>query len=60
MDPITFGMVAVSGLGGGLLLITALEHMGFKINKTAIKIAAEALKAGGLLYLFEQFSKFFL
>jgi hypothetical protein len=60
MDPFTFGMVAISTFGGGLLAITALEHKGIKVNDTAIKIVMELIKAGGLLYLFDQFSKFFL
>ncbi len=60
MDPITFGMVAISSFGGGLLVISALEKMGFAINETMIKIAMEVIKAGGLLYLIQHISKLFL
>lgn len=60
MDPVTFGMAAIGVAGGSLCAITALDAYGVKINETAIKIALEISKYGGMLYLLQHLSKLFL
>lgn len=60
MDPITFGMVAISTAGGSLLIIAILEAYGIELNTTAINIALEVTKYGGMLYLLKHLSKIFL
>ena len=59
MDPITFGMVAVGVAGGSLITVTVLEAYGIKVNDTAIKIALEITKYGGILYLLKHLYKLF-
>ncbi|CRK80285.1 hypothetical protein [Neobacillus massiliamazoniensis] len=59
MDPITFGMVAIGVAGGSLCLVTIMEHLGISINETAIKLALETTKFGGILYLLQHLSKLF-
>jgi hypothetical protein len=60
MDPITFGMMAIATAGGSLCVISALDAYGIKLNETAIKIALEVTKYGGMLYLLQHLSKLFL
>lgn len=59
MDPITFGMVAIGVAGGSLCVVSVLEAAGVKINQTAINIALEVTKYGGMLYLLQHLSKLF-
>jgi hypothetical protein len=60
MDPFTFGLVFVGASGGSLLLLSALESSGLKLNKTAINLALEITKYGGILALLSHISKLFL
>lgn len=59
MDPITFGMVAIGVAGGSLCAVSVLEEYGVKLNQTAINIALEITKYGGMLYLLQHLSKIF-
>lgn len=60
MDPITFGMISIGVAGGSLIAVTVLDAYGFKVNETAIKIALEITKYGGMLYLLQHLTKLFL
>lgn len=59
MDVFTFGFVTVGVAGGSVLLLTALEKHGVKINKTVVNIILEMSKAGILLYVLQHISKLF-
>lgn len=60
MDPFTFGMVSVGVAGGSLFVVAVLKEYGIKVNETAVKVALEITKLGGILYLLEHMSKIFL
>lgn len=59
MDPFTLGVVSVGVAGGSLLLISFLEYKNIQVNKTAINIALETSKYGGILYLLHELQKVF-
>ncbi len=60
MDPITFGMVSIGVAGGSLCVVSILSAYGVQVNESAIKIALEVTKYGGMLYLLQHLSKIFL
>ena len=60
MDPFVVGIVGIGIGGGALLLVTFLEHKGFTVNQTAIKIVMEACKYGGILWLLKEMFNVFL
>jgi hypothetical protein len=60
LDPFTFGIVATSIFGGGLLVVTALEKSGVSINEDMLKIVMEVVKYGVLLKFFTLISRLFL
>lgn len=60
MDPITFGMITIGVAGSSLIFVSILDIYGFKVNETAVKIALEITKYGGILYLLEYLTKLFL
>lgn len=60
MDPITFGMVSIGIAGGSLVGVSVLKEYGIKINETAINIALEITKYGGMLYLLKHLTILFL
>lgn len=59
MDPITFGMVAIGVAGGSLCVVSVLDAYGIKVNESAVKIALEISKYGGILYLLQHLTKIF-
>jgi hypothetical protein len=59
LGPITFGMVAIGVAGGSLCVISVLKTFGVELNETAINIALEVTKYGGMLYLLQHLSKLF-
>ncbi|MCA1028350.1 hypothetical protein LCM23_19995 [Cytobacillus kochii] len=60
MDPITFGLVAIGVAGGSLVGVTIMEGYGIKVNQTAINLALEVTKYGGMLYLLQHLTNLFL
>jgi hypothetical protein len=60
MDPFTFGIVATGSLGGGLLLLTALEKGGVSINEDILVIVVEVIKAGAILKFLSYISHLFI
>ncbi|MGP9039838.1 hypothetical protein [Cytobacillus kochii] len=60
MDPVTFGLVAIGVAGGSLVGVSIMEAYGIKINQTAINLALEVTKYGGMLYLLQHLTNLFL
>jgi hypothetical protein len=60
IEPFTFGIVATSIFGGGLLVVTALERSGVSINEDLMVIVVEVIKAGAFLKLMSLVGKLFL
>ncbi|TYR75596.1 hypothetical protein FZC79_10540 [Rossellomorea vietnamensis] len=60
MDPFTFGIVATGSLGGGLLLLAALDKGGFSINEDLLVIVVEVIKAGAILKFLSYISQLFI
>lgn len=53
-------MISIGVAGGSLIFVSILDAYGFKVNETAIKIALEISKYGGMLYLLQHLTKLFL
>ncbi|KAA0563684.1 hypothetical protein F0342_12835 [Bacillus sp. CH30_1T] len=60
IEPFTFGIVATSIFGGGLLVVTALEKSGVSINEDLLVIVVKVIEAGAFLKLMALVSKLFL
>jgi len=57
MDPITFGMVFLGASGGTLCLLSAFDKY---LNQTAVKLALEFTKFGGVFWLLHYLAKSFM
>lgn len=59
MDPFTFGVISIGVAGGSLFIVSIFEYYGIKVNQTAINIALEMTKYGGILYLLKEMARVF-
>lgn len=59
MEPFTFGIVSIGVAGGSLFVVSILDYYGIKVNQTAINIALEMTKYGGILYLLKEMARVF-
>ncbi|MBD7937115.1 hypothetical protein H9655_08730 [Cytobacillus sp. Sa5YUA1] len=60
MEPVTFGLIAIGVAGGSLVGVSIMEGYGIKINQTAINLALEVTKYGGMLYLLKHLWAIFI
>lgn len=60
MDPVTFGVIAIGVAGGSLVGVSVLEAYGIQVNRTAINLALEVTKYGGMLYLLKHLWAMFI
>lgn len=54
------GLILIGGFGLSLVGVGLLENAGVKINTTALNIAMECIKYGGILYIIKLAATLFL